>query len=91
VVDEFSILNPDGLRYPDEFVRHKALDAMGDLALLGHPLIGHFRAVKSGHALHLKLVRQVLADPTAHAVVRAQTRELERFGFRLPDFASEPA
>ncbi|HXX29863.1 MAG TPA: UDP-3-O-acyl-N-acetylglucosamine deacetylase [Myxococcaceae bacterium] len=91
VVDEFSILNPDGLRYPDEFVRHKALDAVGDLALFGHPVIGHFRAVKSGHALHLRLVRQVLADPSAYALVRAQTRELERFGFRLPDIASEPA
>jgi UDP-3-O-[3-hydroxymyristoyl] N-acetylglucosamine deacetylase len=91
VVDDFSILNPDGLRYPDEFVRHKALDAMGDLALFGHPVIGQFKAVKSGHALHLRLVRDVLADPSAFAVVRARKRELERFGFRLPDFASEPA
>jgi UDP-3-O-[3-hydroxymyristoyl] N-acetylglucosamine deacetylase len=91
VVDDFSILNPDGLRYPDEFVRHKALDAMGDLALFGHPVIGHLKAVKSGHALHLRLVRQVLADPSSYAVVRARKRELERFGFRLPDFAAEPA
>jgi UDP-3-O-[3-hydroxymyristoyl] N-acetylglucosamine deacetylase len=91
VVDDFSILNADGLRFPDEFVRHKALDAMGDLGLFGHPVIGHLKTVKSGHALHLKLVRQVLEDPSAYAVVRAQQRELERFGFRLPDFASEPA
>jgi len=91
VVDDFSILNADGLRFPDEFVRHKALDAMGDLALFGHPVIGSLKAVKSGHALHLRLVQQVLADPSAYAVVRAQKRELERFGFRLPDFAAELA
>ena len=91
VVDDFSILNADGLRFPDEFVRHKALDAMGDLALFGHPVIGSLKAVKSGHALHLRLVQQVLADPSAYAVVRAQKRELERFGFRLPDFAAEMA
>ncbi len=91
VIDDFSILNADGLRFPDEFVRHKALDAMGDLALFGHPVIGALRAVKSGHSLHLSLVRKVLADSTAYAVVRAQRRELERFGFRLPDFAAELA
>ncbi len=91
VVDDFSILNADGLRFPDEFVRHKALDAMGDLALFGHPVIGSLKAVKSGHALHLRLVQQVLADPSTYAVVRAQKRELERFGFRLPDFAAELA
>ncbi len=91
VVDDFSILNADGLRFPDEFVRHKALDAMGDLALFGHPVIGSLKAVKSGHALHLRLVQQVLADPSAYAVVRAQKRELERFGLRLPDFAAELA
>jgi len=91
VVDDFSILNADGLRFPDEFVRHKALDAMGDLALFGHPVIGHLKAVKSGHAMHLRLVREVLADSSAYSVVQAQKRELERFGFRLPDFASELA
>jgi len=57
VVDEFSILNPEGLRYPDEFVRHKMLDALGDLALFGHPVIGHLKVRKSGHALHHRLVR----------------------------------
>ncbi len=91
VIDDFSILNADGLRFPDEFVRHKALDAMGDLALFGHPVIGSLKTVKSGHTLHLRLVREVLADASAYAVVRAQKRELERFGFRLPDFAAELA
>ena len=69
VVDDFSILNPEGLRYPDEFARHKVLDAIGDLALLGRPVLGTLTAVKSGHALNQALVRKVLADPTCHRVV----------------------
>jgi UDP-3-O-[3-hydroxymyristoyl] N-acetylglucosamine deacetylase len=87
VVDEFSVLNPEGLRYPDEFVRHKALDALGDLALFGHPVIGHLRVSKSGHALHHRLVAQVLADASQYAVVRARRREVERLDLRLPDFS----
>ncbi|HET6439767.1 MAG TPA: UDP-3-O-acyl-N-acetylglucosamine deacetylase [Anaeromyxobacter sp.] len=70
VVDEFSILNPDGLRFPDEFARHKVLDAVGDLALLGLPVAGHLTAVKSGHALNQALVRKVLASAGASRVVR---------------------
>src|SRR5205085_10841710 len=58
VVDDFNILNPEGLRYPDEFVRHKILDAMGDLSLLGMPVLGRFTALKSGHALNRQLVRK---------------------------------
>lgn len=87
VVDEFSILNPEGLRYPDEFVRHKMLDALGDLALFGHPVIGHLRVRKSGHALHHRLVSRVLADASSFATVRARRRELERLDLRMPDFA----
>lgn len=87
VVDEFSILNPDGLRFPDEFVRHKVLDALGDISLFGRPVIGHLRVVKSGHALNHELVRQVLSDPTNYAVVRARRREVERLNLRLPDLA----
>jgi len=87
VVDEFSILNPEGLRYPDEFVRHKMLDALGDLALFGHPVIGHLRVTKSGHALHHRLVSKVLADASSFDIVRARRRELERLELRLPDFA----
>lgn len=60
VLDEFRVLNPDGLRYPDEFVRHKVLDAVGDLYLLGHPVIGEFTAHKSGHALNNILARRLL-------------------------------
>jgi UDP-3-O-[3-hydroxymyristoyl] N-acetylglucosamine deacetylase len=72
VVDDFSILNPDGLRFPDEFVRHKMLDALGDVALLGYPVIGALTAFKTGHALNQKLVTQVLADPANYRVVRAR-------------------
>jgi UDP-3-O-[3-hydroxymyristoyl] N-acetylglucosamine deacetylase len=70
VVDDFSILNPEGLRFPDEFARHKVLDAIGDLALLGLPVVGALVAVKSGHAMNQALVRKVLADRASHRVVR---------------------
>ncbi len=64
-IDEFRVLNEDGLRYEDEFVKHKILDAVGDLYLLGSSLIGAFNGHKSGHALNNKLLRQLLADQTA--------------------------
>ncbi|MBI3185015.1 MAG: UDP-3-O-acyl-N-acetylglucosamine deacetylase [Myxococcales bacterium] len=87
VVDEFSILNPDGLRFPDEFVRHKVLDAMGDLALFGRPVIGHLKVLKSGHALNHRLVQMVLQDSSCHAVVHARRRDVERLDLRFPDLA----
>ena len=62
VLDDYRILNEDGLRYEDEFVKHKVLDAIGDLYLLGHCLIGEFKGYKSGHALNNKLLRALLAD-----------------------------
>lgn len=65
VMDEFRILNGEGLRYEDEFVKHKVLDAIGDLYLLGHPLVGAFTGYKSGHALNNRLLRTVLADAEA--------------------------
>jgi UDP-3-O-[3-hydroxymyristoyl] N-acetylglucosamine deacetylase len=65
VLDEFRVLNDDGLRYADEFVRHKILDAVGDLYLAGHPVIGAFEGFKSGHALNNKLVRALLAERSA--------------------------
>ena len=61
VLDEFRILNSDGLRYDDEFVKHKILDAVGDLYIGGHSILGHLRAFKSGHALNNQLLRAVLA------------------------------
>jgi len=68
-VDEFSILNEYGLRYEDEFVKHKILDAIGDLYLLGNSLIGEFRAHKSGHALNNILLRELIANEDAWEVV----------------------
>ena len=61
VMDEYRVLNSDGLRYEDEFAKHKVLDAIGDLYLLGHPIIGAFEAYKSGHALNNRLLRELLA------------------------------
>jgi UDP-3-O-[3-hydroxymyristoyl] N-acetylglucosamine deacetylase len=65
VIDGGAVLNPRGLRRPDEFVRHKVLDAIGDLYLLGAPLIGRFEGVYSGHGLNNALARAVLARPSA--------------------------
>ena len=65
VLDEFRVLNDDGLRYADEFVRHKILDAIGDLYLAGRPILGAYEGYKSGHALNNKLVRALLAQPEA--------------------------
>jgi len=65
VLDEYRVLNEDGLRYEDEFVKHKILDAIGDLYLLGHCLIGEFTGYKSGHGLNNRLLRTMLADETA--------------------------
>jgi len=69
VMDDFRILNEDGLRYEDEFVKHKILDAIGDLYLLGHPLIGAFSARKSGHALNNRLLRALITDKEAWELV----------------------
>lgn len=65
VMDEYRVLNSDGLRYEDEFVKHKVLDAIGDLYLIGHPIIGAFYAHKSGHALNNRLLRTLLQDEAA--------------------------
>ena len=69
VMDSFHILNDDGLRYEDEFVKHKVLDAIGDLYLLGHPLIGAFSAYKSGHELNNKLLRNLIENEAAWELV----------------------
>jgi UDP-3-O-[3-hydroxymyristoyl] N-acetylglucosamine deacetylase len=69
VLDEYRILNDDGLRYEDEFVRHKILDAVGDLYLLGHSVLGAFRGHKPGHSLNNKLLGAVLADKSAWEIV----------------------
>lgn len=69
VVDDYRVLNTDGLRYDDEFVKHKILDAIGDLHIAGKPLLASYVAYKSGHALNNKLLRKLLADETAYEVV----------------------
>ena len=85
VMDEYRILNNDGLRYDDEFVKHKALDAIGDLYLLGHPLIGAFSGYKSGHALNNQLLRRVLQDAQAWEYVSfLQAAEAPKFLFWQP-------
>jgi len=68
VIGETGVLN-GGLRFEDEFVRHKILDAIGDLALLGHPMVGHLEAHKAGHAIHAALAAKLLATPDAWALV----------------------
>jgi UDP-3-O-[3-hydroxymyristoyl] N-acetylglucosamine deacetylase len=80
VMDEYRVINPDGLRFEDEFVKHKVLDAIGDLYLLGHPLIGAFSGYKSGHALNNALVRALLADETSWEFVTFEKPE------EAPDF-----
>lgn len=92
VIDEFSILNPDGLRFPDEFVRHKILDSIGDISLAGMPVIGHLACKKSGHALNHKLITKVLADPTAFEIVQVdEPRQLDRMDIRVPAWAAVEA
>jgi len=69
VVDDYRVLNAEGLRYDDEFVKHKILDAIGDLHIAGKPLLASYTAFKSGHALNNKLLRKLLADDSAFEVV----------------------
>lgn len=88
VLDEYRVLNSDGLRYADEFVKHKVLDAIGDLYLVGHPIIGAFTAHKSGHGLNNQLLRATLAQADAWEIVSFDKAEeappaLSRF-YALP-------
>src|SRR6266571_2312053 len=69
VVSEDRVLNPEGLRFADEFVRHKALDAIGDLALAGAPILGAYRSVRGGHQLNHAVLTALIADPTAWTIV----------------------
>jgi len=69
VIDDYRVLNGEGLRYDDEFVKHKILDAIGDMYVIGHPIIGAYVAYRSGHALNNKLVRAVLADKSSYEIV----------------------
>ena len=87
VLTRDGVMNPEGLRFPDEFCRHKILDLVGDLALLGHPLIGHVIAERAGHAMHYALVSRLLREKNAwtlvdceHIETRASSHQSEVFG-----------
>ncbi|MDG2293567.1 MAG: UDP-3-O-acyl-N-acetylglucosamine deacetylase, partial [Methylophilaceae bacterium] len=82
VLDEFRVLNTEGLRYEDEFAKHKVLDAIGDLYMLGHPLLGAFSAFKSGHGLNNKLIRALVADAEAWDYVTFEDVNLAPTGFK---------
>jgi UDP-3-O-[3-hydroxymyristoyl] N-acetylglucosamine deacetylase len=81
VIDDYRVLNADGLRYDDEFVKHKILDAIGDLHIAGHPLLASYVAYKSGHALNNRLLRQLLADASAYEVVTFEDEAAAPRGF----------
>jgi len=84
VVDDYRILNEDGLRYVDEFVKHKILDSIGDLYLLGHSLIGAFSGHKSGHALNNELLRALLAQEDAWEEVTFEDEAIAPISFAQP-------
>lgn len=84
VVDDFRILNSDGLRYEDEFVRHKVLDAVGDLYVLGHPIIGEFVGYKAGHMMNNMLIRELMKDPSAYEIVTYEEAETSPVMFTVP-------
>src|SRR3954471_2354611 len=84
VMDDYRVLNVDGLRYDDEFVKHKILDAMGDLYLLGKPLLAAYGAFRSGHAMNNQLLRALLAQRDAYEVVTFEDEKLAPAGFMLP-------
>jgi UDP-3-O-[3-hydroxymyristoyl] N-acetylglucosamine deacetylase len=81
VLDEYRILNNDGLRYDDEFVKHKMLDAIGDLYVVGHPLLASYTAYKSGHGLNNALLRELLAHEDSYELVTFDDTQTAPRGF----------
>ena len=81
VMDDYKVLNSDGLRYNDEFVKHKILDAMGDLYLLGKPLLAAYSAFRSGHAMNNRLIRELLAHKDAYEIVTFEDEKSAPAGF----------
>ncbi|PIT75777.1 UDP-3-O-acyl-N-acetylglucosamine deacetylase [Limnohabitans sp. G3-2] len=81
VMDDYKVLNTDGLRYDDEFVKHKILDAMGDLYILGKPLLAAYSAFRSGHAMNNRLLRELLSQPDAYEVVTFENTAQAPRGF----------
>lgn len=92
VIGEDRVLNPEGLRYNDEFVRHKILDAVGDFSLLGYPILGHIRAFKAGHDINHRMVEKILASPESWKLVEFSEESLQE-SLRLtpPTFPAELA
>jgi len=88
VVDDYKILNEDGLRYDDEFVKHKVLDAIGDLYLLGYSLIGEFQGFKSGHDLNNKLLRLLIAEQDAWELVTFEDEAAAPISYLKPILAA---
>jgi len=86
-IDDYRVLNADGLRYEDEFVKHKVLDAIGDLYLLGHSLIGEFRAHKSGHALNNMLLCELLANEDSWELVTFEDEQNVPISYMQPTLA----
>ena len=84
VMDDYKVLNSDGLRYDDEFVKHKILDAMGDLYVIGRPLLAAFSAFRSGHALNNKLLRELLAHKDAWEIATFEDAREAPAGFAQP-------
>ena len=84
VMDDYKVLNSDGLRYDDEFVKHKILDAMGDLYLIGKPLLAAYSAFRSGHAMNNLLLRELLAQRDAWDVVTFEDERQAPTGFAQP-------
>lgn len=84
VVDDYRVLNSDGLRYDDEFVKHKMLDAMGDLYCVGKPMLASYSAFRSGHALNNLLLRELLSQPGAFDIVTFEDEKLAPAGFVQP-------
>ncbi|MDI1309797.1 MAG: UDP-3-O-acyl-N-acetylglucosamine deacetylase [Methylotenera sp.] len=92
VLDEYRVINADGLRYDDEFAKHKVLDAIGDLYMLGHPILGAFYAYKSGHALNNQLLRALMLDETAweYATFEKQEDAPETFSTQETQLFAKP-
>ena len=84
VMDDYRVLNSEGLRYDDEFVKHKILDAMGDLYIIGRPLLAAYSAFRSGHALNNKLLRELLSQKSAYEIVTFDNEKDAPAGFAQP-------
>lgn len=91
VLTKSGVMNPEGLRFPDEFCRHKILDVIGDMVMFGHPLLGHIVADRAGHAMHIALVSRLLREKSAWRLVRAPRIAGSQSRADAPAVAASPA